>query len=144
MCYAIVPEKVPFVNKGRLWSGSELVPRAPRLAITQDRIAKEVNLFFCDDHWRIVSATSDTSVQAAKQSAERFYPGLAPHWVDLDVTETDAERYMEVLRRKQGCSFCRRAPAEHGGDQIQVRRARICAACITEFYNDLQQKGEHH
>jgi hypothetical protein len=138
-----VPDDLPFVNKGRLWSGSELVKRAPRLAITQDRVRHEVNLLFCDKRWHIVNATGDVSVEAAKESAERFYPGLTPHWVNLRVSETDAERYMERLRRFHGCSFCRRAPAEHGGSQIQVRRTRICSDCITEFYNDLHQEDEH-
>jgi hypothetical protein len=140
--YVIVPDHLPFVNKGRFWSGSELVKRAPRLAITQDRLRHQVNLLFCDNRWHIVNAASDTSEEAAKLSAERFYPGLASHWVDLKVSEAVAARYMERLRRYQGCSFCRRAPAEHGGSQVQVRQTRICSACITEFYNDLQQKDE--
>jgi hypothetical protein len=138
----VVPRDLPFVNNGRFWSGKELVKRAPRLAITQDLVRHEVNLLFCDNRWRILNATSDISVKAAKQSAERFYPGLAAYWVDLRVSESDAERYMARMRRYHGCSFCRRAPAEHGGTQIQVRQTRICAECITGFYRDLQEKDE--
>jgi hypothetical protein len=141
--YVIVPRDLPFVNNGIFWSGNELVKRAPRLAITQDLVLHEVNLLFCDSRGRILSATSDISVKAAKQSAEGFYPGLASHWVDLGVSEEDAERYMVRMRRYHGCSFWRRAPAEHGGSQIQVRQTRICAECVTDFYRDLQQRQVH-
>ena len=104
--YALVPRSVRFVNNGRFWSGGHLVDRAPRLVISQDRVRQGVDLWFCDKRWRIRQGTGASSVEEAKRTAEQFYPGLAPHWVDLRVTEAAARRYMERLRREEGCSFC--------------------------------------
>ena len=139
--YVVVPDDVEFVNQGRLWTDGRLVERAPRLVITRDCVRGEVNLLFCDERWRILHATADASVTEARRWAESFYPGLEPHWVDLGVTDEAAEAYMEKLRRSQGCSFCRRAPAEHYGTQFQVRRTRICGNCVKDLYLQLQNGG---
>jgi hypothetical protein len=136
--YAVVPKSIPFVNDGSFWSGHSLVKRAPRLAITQDRLRRRVELHFCNSRWRILHGISAPSVSKAKHLAEQFYPGLDEHWVDLSVTAAAGDRYMKRLRREQGCSFCDRAPGEHGVSQIQVRQARICADCVAEFYKDLR------
>lgn len=135
--YAVVPPSIPFINDGRFWSGDRLVKRAPRLAITQDRVRKRVELQFCDSRWRILSGMSAPSVTEAKRIAEQFYPGLDVYWIDLKINAGAADRYMKRLRREQGCSFCNRAPGEHGVSQLQIRQARICADCVSEFYNYL-------
>jgi len=135
--YVLVPREIPFVNRGRFWSNGRQVRRAPRLVITQDRIQKRVDLWFCGNRWKVLHATSARSVGAAKREAERFYPGLAPHWIDLGVTEVASRRYMERLRREEGCSFCHRAPGEHGVSQILAGTSRICADCVAEFYEEL-------
>ncbi len=135
--YALVPRSVPFVNDGRFWSDHDLVKRAPRLAITQDRVRNRFELLFCDRRWRILHGLTATSVPKAKRIADEFYPGLGAHWTDLNVTARAAARYMKRLRDEQGCSFCHRAPGEHGVSQIQVRQARICADCVAEFYEDI-------
>lgn len=135
--YAIVPDEIPFVNKGRLWSGDQLVKRAPRLVICQDRVRNEFNLLLCDRRWRITACVGAMTIEETRNLAESFYPGLSPHWVDLGLTEKAAEQYMERLRRSQGCLFCRRTPAEHGGTQVQVGRVRICSQCVQKFYKDL-------
>jgi hypothetical protein len=135
--YAHVPRSVRFVNRGRFWSNGRLVKRAPRLVITQDTVEQGVDLCFCNSRWRILHAIAATSVAEAKREAERFYPGLSSHWVDLRVTQAGVRRYMERLRREEGCSFCHRAPGEHGVSQVQVGDCRICADCVAEFHKEL-------
>jgi hypothetical protein len=44
---------------------------------------------------------------------------------------------MERLRREHGCSFCHRAPGEHGVSQVQVGTSRICANCAAQFHKDM-------
>jgi len=135
--YVLVPDDIPFVNRGRFWSGGRLVGRAPRLVITQDRVLKGVDLWFCDNRWHIRHGTSAPSVAEAKRRAEQFYPGLAAHWTDLRVTAATARRYMERLRREHGCSFCHRAPGEHGVSQAQAGEARICASCVADLHKEM-------
>jgi hypothetical protein len=137
--YAVVPDDLPFVNRGRFWSGDQLVEKAPRLAITRDFVTGEAHLLFCDEKWQILHGIGAASVDEARREAESFYPGLERHWVDLGITDVKAEAYMERLRRSQGCSFCRRAPAEHGGTQFQVRRTRICGDCVRNFHAQLEK-----
>ena len=135
--FAIVPRQVPFVNRNRFWSGSTLVKRAPRLWVTADRVGGGVDLWFCDSRWCVRNATHASSASEAEQVAESFYPGLRPYWTRLRVSDRTAAQYLDRLRREDGCSFCRRAPAEHGSSQIQAGGARICKLCVGEFYEDL-------
>ena len=130
-----VPTSVPFRNRGSLWLGDKPLRRQPNLAICQDRVRKCFDLLFCDRRWHIRGATTAQSVVDAKRTAERFYPGLSPHWVNAGVTEKQAERYMQRLRDEHGCSFCGRAPGEQDDEsQFESKRARICSSCIERFH----------
>jgi hypothetical protein len=138
LMYVVVPDELPYKNRGRFWSGEQLVPRCPRLVITRDVIRNNHNLIFCDERWTPLYGTSDATLEGARHDAERFYPGIDSHWVDLGLSEADVQAYMEKLRRAEGCSFCRRAPAEHGGTSFEVRRTRICGQCVKKFYAEMQ------
>jgi hypothetical protein len=137
VAYAVIPRSVRFVNKGRWWSNNRLAKRCQRVWITADRFRAGVEVWYGDAKWRVRHGGHAESVEQAKRSAERFYLGLAEHWVDTRVSEAAATRYVDRLRREDGCSFCRRAPAEHGGSQIQVGSARICQSCVAEFHDDM-------
>jgi hypothetical protein len=135
VAYAVVPRGVPFVNEGRFWVGGRLAKRMPRLMITADAVAGGVDLWFCDREWQVRQASHSSSIAEAKRFAESLYRGLAPRWVDRRVTRRSAKRYLRQLGLSEGCSFCLRAPAEHGGAQMHGKTARICWRCITEFYD---------
>jgi hypothetical protein len=134
-----VPRSVRFRNRGSFWVGGKLLRRQPHLAICQDRVAKSVVLLFCDPRWNVRALTTAASVDEAKQQAERYYPGLSPYWVSAGVSERQAKQYMERLRRETGCSFCGRAPAEHGGSQAEARNVRICSSCVEDLHADFNK-----
>jgi hypothetical protein len=134
LAYAIVPRNVPFVNKGRFWSGDRLARRAPRLWITADRIRGGVALWFCDGRWRARNVVTAPSLKGAKKLAESFYPGLAGHWIDLRVSKAAAARYLEKMREEEGCSVCRRVPAEAVEPWIKTGDVRLCKSCIVKLH----------
>jgi hypothetical protein len=138
--YVIVPRSLPFVNRGRFIVGGKTFGRAPRLTIGQDRIQKNWNLLFWDARWRLLAGTSASSIAEAKAEAERFYPGLSPHWVDLRVSEAAAAQYMKRLRAETGCSFCGKVSGEYRSSHLfEVDAARICGDCVKAFHGGLPQ-----
>ena len=138
--YVIVPRSVPFVNRGRFIVGGRTLGRVPRLTIGQDRIRNNWTLLFWDARWRLLAGISASSIAEAKAEAERFYPGLFPHWVDLRVSEAAAARYMKRLRAETGCSFCLKAPGEYRSSHLfEVGKARICGDCVETFHGELPQ-----
>jgi hypothetical protein len=139
LAYAIVPRTVRFVNKGSWWSNSRLAKRCQRIWITGDRFRGGVEIWFGDTAWRVRLGSHAESVSHAKRWAQRFYVGLSDHWVDTRIGEASAAAYVDRLRREDGCSFCGRAPAEHGSSQIQSGSARICESCVTEFHSTMAQ-----
>ena len=131
-----VPPSVPFRNGGSFWVGDKLLRRQPNLAICQDRKRGGVVLLFCDKRWSIRAGTSAESVVEAKQTAERYYPGLREHWISAGVTESGAKQYMRKLAAEHGCSFCGRGPSEIH-THFKRRNVRICSSCIREFHAGL-------
>jgi hypothetical protein len=132
--WASVPASVPFRNEGDFFVDGRPLRRQPNLAICQDRVEGGVTLLFCDSRWNIRAVGVAPSVAAAKRSAERLYPGLLPFWRSASMTERHALAYMQALRDEMGCSFCGRAPAEHGGSLVERGTARICSACVAEIH----------
>jgi hypothetical protein len=142
LLHAIVPSSIRFVNRGRFVVDGKTFPGAPRLLVVRDMIQNDYDLLFCDDRWQIVAGTSDATLKGIKAEAERFYPGLTPHWVDLGIDEAKAQAYLERLRRRIGCSFCRRLPGQFAsGNVFEVGRVRICGDCVTGFWQDLNETG---
>jgi len=137
--WVAVPPSVPFRNRGSFWVGDKLLRRQSNLAICQDRQRGGVVLLFCDKRWNIRAGTSAQSVGEAKQTAERYYPGLREHWVSAGVTESRAKQYMQQLAAEHGCSFCGRGPSEID-THFQRRNVRICSGCIREFHAGLSGK----
>jgi hypothetical protein len=141
LAYAVVPRSVRFVNKGGWWSGTRLAQRCQRVWITADRFRGGVEVWYGYSKWRVGLGGHAESLRRAKASAERFYRGLSHLWVDVRVGEAAASRYVDRLRREESCSFCHRAPAEHGGSQFQVGSVRICQSCVVEFHEELARDG---
>jgi hypothetical protein len=132
--YALVPAHLPYVNDGRLWVGDRIAPRARRVAAALNCVQGGVDLWFCDARGRSGAVISRPTEKEVRRYAEALYPGLARHWVRRRVSKAVAARYMERLRRENGCSICRRTPEEHGGPQVEAGRVRICGGCIVELY----------
>jgi hypothetical protein len=140
LLYAVVPPSVQFVNRGRLIVDGKTFAGAPRVLVVRDMIQNGFDLLFCDDRWHILAGTSDATLGGIKREAERFYPGLTPHWVDLGVDEQKAQAYFEGLRLRIGCSFCRRLPGQHPSRHVFERgRVRICGDCVAEFARRLNE-----
>jgi hypothetical protein len=143
LMYAIVPPSIRFVNRGRFIVDGKTFPGAPRVFVARDMIQRDYDLLFCDGRWRVLAGTSHATLEGIKAEAERFYPGLTPYWVDLAVDDLKAHAYVERLRGRIGCSFCRRLPAEFArGELFEVGHSRICADCVRRFWQDLNESHE--
>jgi len=110
--------------------------QVPRLALCEDKKTQEVLLFHCDNEWNVLGSSSHPSTNEAKAHAERIYAGLSSLWADANVSEEEAEAYLdEILSR---CSFCQRR-FDHAEEMIadESEKAHICNHCIEEFHKDL-------
>jgi hypothetical protein len=136
--YAVLDDSVGFSGRTLLFvDGKELGP-APCLAICQKLKATEVLLFHCDSDWTVLGAGFYAAVSEAKKRAERIYPGISPCWIDAQVTEDAAVRWLDEMWGDRRCGFCGRRPDEVA--QIFGRGAvHICDTCVTEFHKALQE-----
>jgi hypothetical protein len=84
LCYAVLDDSVGYTEGHRLFfiDGKE-IGRVPCLAICQDKDSSLLTLYYCDKDWKALGVATDyQSVEAAKQRAERIYPGSAARWVE--------------------------------------------------------------
>lgn len=66
-----------FIGHGLQFRGDREIGPVPRLALGRDRNG-EVYLFHCDTRWNVKGAGGGyLTLRAAKQRAERFYPGIS-------------------------------------------------------------------
>jgi hypothetical protein len=74
--YAFLDDSVGF-NAGHklIFIDGKQLGKVPRLAICQAKKSSELSLFYCDDDWDFVGVSVHDSVAAAKNRAERLYPG---------------------------------------------------------------------
>jgi hypothetical protein len=137
--YAVLNDSVGFTaGHGLLFVGRKEIGRVPCLAICQDKESQLVTLYFCDNDWSPMGIGTSASVEAAKTTAERIYPGSSASWVEAHFTEEETKRFLDELWAAQRCSFCGRlpdqtlfAPFEGNGN------ARICDKCIRQFSSQL-------
>src|SRR5438128_2532118 len=82
--YAAVDESVKFTGRGALYVGARKLDAVymPRLAICQNMGANpETFLFHCDEKWTVLGTDAYSSIEAARQSAEKAYEGISDKWV---------------------------------------------------------------
>ena len=138
MAYALVGDDIPFLQRTTLYVNDVLLGRVPRLAICLN-LGKDIGalLYHCDKDWNVLGTSGGDTIEAAKQFAERNYPGLMPSWVHLDTSVEEALRYYDAQTQGQRCSFCGKRPLEIDGF-VEGRDASICRGCVEDFY-----KGFH-
>jgi hypothetical protein len=92
--YAVLNESVGFnAGHGLFFIDGEEIGKVPCLAICQDQHSTQVTLYYCKRDWSLIGVAAYDSVAAAKQRAERIYPGSSTCWIKADFTEEDAKRY---------------------------------------------------
>lgn len=114
LSYAIVPDDLAFIQRNTLFVNSVPMGRVPCLAIIEQLSDGDVLLLHCDADWYANGAagTPSHSIDDLKASAERSYPGLAAHWVDVNTTREDALAYYDAEWPMSRCSYCGRRAYE--------------------------------
>ena len=137
--YAFLDDSVGF-NAGHkliFIDGKEL-GKVPRLAICQAKKSSEVSLFYCDDDWDFVGVSVHDSVAAAKNRAERLYPGSVK-WVEANFTQEEVGLYLDQVWASFRCSFCGKTPDQELNAIFEGDgNARICDRCVVELYGELE------
>ena len=80
-------------------------------------------------------------VEAAKQNAEKNYPGVASRWVDVNTSIEEALRYYDAQTGGLKCSFCGRRPFDVEG-WIEGNGAVICRGCVESYDRDFQDSPD--
>lgn len=141
LVYAVLDESVSYSGHSSLFiNGKELGP-VPCLAICQGPNDSGVLLFHCSGDWTVLGAAGYPSLTEAKDRAERIYPDLSTHWIELHVTKEEAAHYLDKAFDDQKCSFCGKKP-EQIERLIAKNDARICDSCITEFHQMLNENSQ--
>jgi hypothetical protein len=84
LCHAVLDEFVGCtVGHGLFFVNGKEIGKVPRLAICRDKASGFFTLYYCDEDWKLLGvATNYQSVEAAKNRAERIYPGSSTRWID--------------------------------------------------------------
>ena len=139
LCYTLIPDSVEFTRTLTFVDGVEL-GRVPRLAICQYRNTSEVLLFHCDSEWSVLGCGGFSSMEKAKQRAERIYPGIGAHWIDSPYTQEEVDRGVEELFGEKRCSFCGKSPVEFENPRfIGQAGVWICEPCVRSCHELLQK-----
>lgn len=122
-----------------LYVGGTLLGRVPRLAICLN-LGEDIGalLYNCDNNWNVLGTSGGDSIEAAKQLAERNYPGLMSRWVHLDTSVKAALRYYDEQTQGLRCSFCGKRPFEIEGLK-EGNAASICRGCVEDFYRGFHE-----
>lgn len=142
--YAVLNDSVGYNSGHRLmFVDQKEIGKVPCLAICQDKDSTQFVLYFCGSDWSLIGIASYDTIAAAKQSAERIYPGSSACWVEAQFTEEDANRFLEEQFSDMRCSFCGKRPDETLSVTFAGKgTARICGDCIHEFHNDLAKRSQ--
>jgi hypothetical protein len=125
-----------FSGRTHLYVGGTEIGQVLCLAICEEKNTGELLLLHCDSEWTVLGCSAHSSVADAKHRAERIYPGLSDHWVDVNTLEQVAEAYLDITLSR--CSFCSRR--FDNSDEMfanESETAHICNSCIEEFHKAL-------
>ena len=138
--YAIIPDSVDFMARGALLVDGVSVGRVPRLAIAEN-LGEDIGplLLHCDAHWAVLGVSGAATVDATKRLAERNYPGIGAHWVDLNISPQDALAYYDAETDGLKCSFCDKRPFEIQGGWVSGNHAAICRECVDRYHAAFQE-----
>jgi ClpX C4-type zinc finger len=138
LSYAFVDD-IPYRRSGSLWVDGLLLEKVPRLAISSN-LGEETGsilLNHCNEQWEVLGVCGASTVEDAKQEAEKNYPGVASRWFDVNTTIEEALRYYDAQTGGLKCSFCGKRPFDLEG-WIEGNSAMICRGCIEKYYRDFQ------
>lgn len=137
--FAILDDSVGY-RAGHFLDG-EGINKVPCLAICQYEGRRIVTLYCCDAHGDFLSTIGDCdSLAAAKQRAERIWPGSLACWTEAQFTQDDVNCYLDEC---QHCTFCNRTPSQRRAQTFYgLGRARICGSCVENFHEDLHQPNK--
>ena len=82
--YANVDRGVGYAGRTLLFVDGKELGRVPNLAICAEVTSGGVLLFHCNRAWKVLGCSAHDSVGAAKEKAERIYPGLSSRWVEAN------------------------------------------------------------
>jgi len=96
VCYAWLDDSVGYTKgHGLFFVDAKEIGRVPCLAICEDKQSGKPTLYYCDENWTLLGVAANyQSVEAAKDRAERIYPGSASRWIDTHFSEADTTRYL--------------------------------------------------
>ena len=153
VAYADNDTEVRFTDRINLLVGSEgsmeRIGEVPHLAIcTPYPNHEEFLLMFCDTEWEPKGVIAFSSIEEAKNKAERGYVGISRKWRASSYSD---DEIMDFLRNEYEvdpsarwwearCSFCGRTDHETGG-MFASERASICNECIEDFYAHIHEPG---
>ena len=140
--YAVLDNSVGFAGRTFLFRDGKEVGQVPCLALCENKseTADTVLLFLCDEEWSDLGCSGFTSIAEARDWTERIYPGVSTRWVQANVSDEEAERYLDELFGDVRCSFCRRRPDQGIETLLEKNNVRICDRCINEFHTDIHKQ----
>jgi hypothetical protein len=138
----VLNESIKYSGHSGLFRGDEEVGPVSCFAICEDTQKPGVFLLHCDLDWTIRGTVSYESIGEAREDIEDGYPGVSALWVDANVSETDAAKYLNDIWGAERCSFCGRDPRKmpaKGTVIIEKNGLRICYSCTKEFYDLMRE-----
>lgn len=135
--YAVLEKSIGYAGRTLLFVDGKELGQVSCLAICEDK-KPGVLVFHCDRKWRVLGCSAHRSVAAAKDRAERIYPGISSLWVDAGVSAERAEQYLDKVFATLRCSFCG-TRADRVGQLISRNKAKICDRCIEDFHVKLRK-----
>jgi hypothetical protein len=129
--YAIRDRSMKYSGHSYLFRDGKEVGPVPCLAICRGDDA-EILLFHCDRRWNVLGMAGDyANINAAKQRAERIYPGISAAWVKTGFTKRQVNQYLDRIGHNLRCAFC--GKAWYQVERIVTKgKNAICDACIRE------------
>jgi hypothetical protein len=143
LAYAILDDAVRWNRRKKLIQGGTEVGPVPCLALCQNTWGdwQQIHVFHCNGDWEVLGASGAPTLEEAKASAERSYPGVGAKWVLLSTTREDARQWIRDQSLDLLCSFCDRIPAEMES-LIKGNSAAICNHCAVACHARMQPDAE--
>lgn len=142
LSYVFIPETIPYVARTTLYVDGMAIGRVPRLAIGENLSEGNLlHLFHCDDHWNVLGASGAQTLDETKALAERDFPGIDAHWVDLNTSVQAALAYYDADTDGPRCSFCRKRAFDMLSGWRNGENAAICRECVERYYLAFQESA---
>ena len=139
--YAAVPRTLVFAGESAGAPAAEraanakllALGRVPNLAIAESLDdPATIELLYCDGDWKVLASRPAADADAAGALAERSYPGIAQHWLQLQGSREDALVHYDRSNEKSRCSFCSKR-AFQVALLIEGASGIVCDECVARF-----------